>query len=314
MHNNKLTEEAQLDIGGIAVLVRAETAAHLGCITTRLGEIPTEDEPEIFITIHSDSRPPGPPQDAVRIEGCDFSNDGDTLCIQLDGGARARINGSHIEMTGPAETDADQKELDDLAQFAMAVAAARSDRMMLHGATIGRAGQAMIVVGLSGRGKSTLAAATFLDGWDLLGDDLAVTWPAARRVHAVQRAPLFPRSIAEAHGLAGTTVAGKRDRLRISADVLSNVTNELVGLIEVDHDSGAGRIEIATEPDLEVFDSGLAVPPAEAVLRRHLAATAALIRLPMVRVLHASEPSIRIERAQNLANEAFDYCLAAKDR
>ncbi|MEZ5166952.1 MAG: hypothetical protein R2695_10850 [Acidimicrobiales bacterium] len=52
--------------------------------------------------------------------------------------------------------------LDDLLQFGVAIAAATPDRLVVHGAVVGRDGGALVLVGRSGQGKSTAATAALI--------------------------------------------------------------------------------------------------------------------------------------------------------
>ena len=56
----------------------------------------------------------------------------------------------------------------------LAVALTRQGHEVLHGAAVEHGGQALIIMGDSGRGKSTLSAALWAQGWKLLTDDLVL--------------------------------------------------------------------------------------------------------------------------------------------
>lgn len=55
----------------------------------------------------------------------------------------------------------------------MAIALMQRDVLVLHGAVLGRGGRAVIVLGHTGDGKSTTAAACAARGFEILSDDLA---------------------------------------------------------------------------------------------------------------------------------------------
>ena len=66
--------------------------------------------------------------------------------------------------------------------------------LLLHAATVERAGRALILTGESGAGKSTLAALLGEHGWRLMGDEFALLDCEAGTLHA------FPRAISLKNG------------------------------------------------------------------------------------------------------------------
>jgi hypothetical protein len=212
-----------------------------------------------------------------------------------------------VELGGPIDSPEAEDVFDDLLQFGIATAMARPDRLMIHGAVVARDGDALVVVGPSGQGKSTLAAAALLGGWELLGDDLAVVHPEAPLIQGVQRAPMVPAEIAERHRVTGTLETGPRRRVRLPVSVLQSAPRRLIGVVTIEHGDDGG-MEPLLGADLRTLDDALAVPPFRAVIRRQLAAAAALVALPTVLLSHARDPGIRVERAQASLDDVFAYC------
>lgn len=281
-----------------------------------MGRVTTDAAPAFRLTIGP--RPDGdgpdlsPPPGSVTetVEGCTVVSHQDRLWLSVGDRAVAVIDPGEIQLYGPVDTEADLKELDDVAQFSLAAAVAGPDRMMVHGAGLARGDQAVVIVGASGRGKSTLAVSGLLAGWKLLGDDLAVVRPSSGEVQAVARPPMVDRDLAKRHDLDGEPAMDRRERIVLPADILDLDVHTLQGLIIVDHDTGGGRVE-RCQLDLDVFDAALAVPPARIIVQQHLSAAAALIRYPVVRLYHDVEPSTRVARAQELLDQAFDLLQPA---
>jgi hypothetical protein len=73
-----------------------------------------------------------------------------------------------------------------------------------HGTTVARAGRAMVILGESGRGKSTLATALSADGWALLSEDMTVCDEQLR----VLPGPDVLRALPTTRALVGESVGG----------------------------------------------------------------------------------------------------------
>ncbi|RMF11297.1 MAG: HprK-related kinase A [Alphaproteobacteria bacterium] len=85
-----------------------------------------------------------------------------------------------------------------------------NDRFVFfHAASLMRAGRVLILPGVPGAGKSTLAAALMLDGWTLLSDEYALIDPHVRRL-----APL-PRPVS----LKNESIAIIRERCHRQGDL-----------------------------------------------------------------------------------------------
>ncbi len=64
----------------------------------------------------------------------------------------------------------------------------RAEFLQLHAAALARDGMALLLVGDSGVGKSTLAAGLISRGWEYLSDEFALIHPATLRVHPFPKA------------------------------------------------------------------------------------------------------------------------------
>lgn len=302
-----------IDVAGVAVGVTASDDRYAACATDRLGAVAARDEAEIEVTISAVAPPAPADAESQEMENWTAHELDGVLWIGLHD-AWARFEPGVLDIGGPLDSPRDVDVLDDLLQFAIAVGVARPDRLMVHAAVLARGDDALLVVGRSGRGKSTLAAAALLGGWELLGDDLAVIDTTTFAVQAVRRPPMVPLEIADRHGLAGDRVGEEprgRRRVRLDVDRLARGRRRLVGLVAVDHGTD-GHVEFLGTGDLEVLDDALAVPPFRSVIRRHLAAGAALVTLPAVLLAHAADVDDRVRRAQVLLDEAWTQLADAQ--
>jgi len=74
------------------------------------------------------------------------------------------------------------------------MALGQKDYLLLHAASVEKAGQALILTGESGAGKSTLAALLGERGWRLMGDEFALLDPETGLLHP------FPRAVSLKNG------------------------------------------------------------------------------------------------------------------
>ncbi|MEQ8840149.1 MAG: hypothetical protein RIB98_04145 [Acidimicrobiales bacterium] len=298
--------ESVLDVGGVAVRVVAESRGYADCAAARLGSVPSTATPEVEVWLGGDV--PDIPDDSTEQEMDGFlgweSDDG--LWIGRPG-ARAAIDDTSVRVGGPIDAPGPLDLFDDLLQFGISIGIARPDRLMMHAAVVAQGDEALLLVGESGRGKSTLSAAALVGGWDLLGDDLAVIDTRQMMARGVARRPMVPASLATAHGLIGEAEDGPRNRVRLAVDTLAPGARRLVGIVTVDHGVD-GHIDALGPGDLSVLDDGYAAPPFRRALRRQLAASAALVALPAVRLAHARDETVRVARAQELLLEALQLC------
>jgi len=299
-----------LDVGGVSVAVRA-VDGYLRFVTDRVGVVESMAEASLTLAVTPvpPNHPDRPPDQ--RMEMVDAWFEGDTVWMKI-GDAVAEITPNQVKIGGSIDNPVDYKSIDLIVQFGMAAAVVAPDRIMVHGAVVARGDSALLVVGGSGRGKSTAATAALVYGWDLLTDDLAIANPAVGSVRGVARPPRLPAGVAECHGITGRIETGERGRIVLPATSLSPGSRNLVGLVIVDHGE-FGRLVALAPGDLHAIDDALAVPPFRPVLRRHLAPAAALVSMPTFRLSHAADETLRIDRAAELLDEAMRSALGARE-
>ncbi len=295
-----------LDVGGVSVAVVASDG-YLGFATDRVGEL--ESGAEASVTMILGPVAPVPPdrsadQNMDVVEGW---FEGPTVWMRI-GNAVARISEAAVEIGGAIDNAVDYKSIDLMVQFGIAAAVTAPDRIMVHGAVIARADAALLIVGRSGAGKSTVATAALVNGWDLLTDDLAVARPGLGTVQGVARPPRLPAGLAGRFGIDGRVEPGGRGRIVLPAATLRTGPRRLVGLVVIEH-GDAGHLERLAPGDIHAIDGSFAVPPFKPVLRRHLAPAAALVSLPTFRLSLAADEAIRVARAAELLDETLGLAL-----
>jgi hypothetical protein len=180
---------------------------------------------------------------------------------------------------------------------------ARHARFMLHGAAVERDGIALLVLGHSGKGKSTLAAAALEAGWRVLADDVVIVHREGRdagfRVHGVHRTPTFPIEIGGALTDSAVPLGDPRDRAELPRDVLTGGEHDLAGVVLVVHSE-------RDEGSLARTSGGRVLPlllqsfagSIDQQLRAAFFGTAGeLSRLPVWELGHAADASRRREQA-----------------
>jgi hypothetical protein len=186
---------------------------------------------------------------------------------------------------------------------------ARHARFVLHGAAVERDGVAFLVLGHSGMGKSTLAAAALEAGWRVLADDVVIVRAedtgsaperaSSFRIHGVHRTPAFPIEIGGPLTESATPLGDVRDRAELPRHVLTGGEHDLAGVVLLAHSehdegsltraSGARVLPLL----LQSFAGSI-----DRQLRTQFFATAgALSRLPVWELGHAADASRRREQA-----------------
>ena len=294
-------------IGSVPVEVSAESE-YARLVSGRFGvSISTNNtDPEVRLEVSSATSevPDRDPDyaDAVRT----WSEPG--RFVLAAGSATAVVESDVISVGGPLDSENDEIAIDCLLQSALAIRLSDRDRLLAHGAAVARDSSGILIVGGSGRGKSTAAAAAMFGGWRLLADDLVVVDLAGPRITGVLRPPMLMPSLVEGTEFAGgadSVVGDRRQRLRLPASVLDDRTYELEAVVVVDHGDARGGLDPLISGSLDIVQGALAVDPAPAVVRKMLPGLARLAALPTFRLSHAREESERLDRALEMLDEVY---------
>jgi hypothetical protein len=123
------------------------------------------------------------------------------LRLQVEGIARFRISGgAHIAFE-PWEGEGNDQDLRTfLLGSAVGALLIQRGMLVLHGNALERDGRAIVCLGHSGAGKSTVAYALMQQGWRLLADDLVALTPEGQVLPGIPRIKLW-QDAAEAFGL-----------------------------------------------------------------------------------------------------------------
>jgi len=101
-----------------------------------------------------------------------------------------------------------------LTELNLQTVARTTDRFIFHGGAVEREGLVVAVLGSSGLGKSTLAAALVQAGWAYLSDELVIVDPETLRVDAFPKALDLDQTSIELLGSPATIASESRGRKR----------------------------------------------------------------------------------------------------
>src|SRR5581483_1944964 len=160
-----------VDVAGVPIGLSATDSVRAQAIREVLGRMPaTEDEPlaHLRFAAHHFALP-GRPPDETQLD-VELWHDDDALCILCGKEITARVADGRAELGGFSRylTVAFQHA----SPFVLASLLAPHGRFLLHGGAIQRDGQAVLVLGGSGKGKTTLTFGALRAGWGVLSDDL----------------------------------------------------------------------------------------------------------------------------------------------
>jgi len=191
------------------------------------------------------------------------------------------------------------------------------DRVLLHaGGVVGPTG-ALVVLGPTGAGKSTLVLAGHHLGWECLADDLVVlrrsegarsTTAPILEVAGIPRLLAAPADVVSSAETSVILPDDDRNRSLVTDIAFASGWFPVAGVLFVGHSS---RIE----GDLRPMSADEVLPAAlgsfhssgdVALLRRALAHLGALARLPAWRLLHGSAPGTRLAAAAAHLRRASD--------
>ena len=180
-------------------------------------------------------------------------------------------------------------------------------RFLLHAAAIRRDEEALLVVGDSGTGKSSLAYAAHLAGWRVLGDDMVVVEArgGALQARGIPRVPTVPGDVAD--GVRGEPLPNDpRARLELVEFELDQRAAPIAGVLICRHDAGDGRLARATATEaVEALVPALVLSALPRPVTRWFPLAARLARGPAFWFGHAADERVRLARAGLLLGEAM---------
>jgi hypothetical protein len=216
----------------------------------------------------------------------------DSLIVDSGYGVRLRTGPQGSVIGGSAEGVSFPLAVRALLQPLLTHLLGLSGRLALHAAAIARADAAAVVLGGTGRGKSTVAYAASRAGWRLLADDLVVV-RSDLTVIGVHRPPHVPADIAADQA---ATLAGDH-RGRVAPDLsLDTDRHQATAVLIVDHDTGDSGAIAPLAPlavaQLAFSSFPVSYPP---FARAALPLAADLAALPSYELRLPADPAARLD-------------------
>lgn len=260
----------------------------------------TDDEPRCSLTLELGDAPvPARPADDELVDGAawqrgtEFALRHSSGLVAVADSTSARISGFSSALRAPFRR---------LFHPTITHLLAHQGRFVLHAAATVCDGEATLVLGDTGRGKSTIAMAALRAGHVALGDDIVVVVPLGERGYeliGVPRPMAVPGDVVTDPD-AGPAVAGDaRGRVEIPPDTLSTSAYPLRALVVSDH---AAHDEATIEPVASSVVMGALLGAFTANRNPSLRVSffphaSALSRLPAWRLRLAREPGRRLAAA-----------------
>lgn len=234
----------------------------------------------------------------------------DSIIISHDLGAVATVTGRRLDLAVSATSPDPARAVRHLLFSGLSWWLQQRGQTLLHAAMIARNAEAAVILGDSGRGKSTAALAAMLDGWDVCADDLVIvdTIGGVARAWGIPKQPTIENSIARRIGLSSHPLIGdERGRVALSARGLSSGWRTVRLVVVVGHHEAEGALRpLDHAAALGAIGSASLESGSVDALRRQWRTLAALAGVGAVMVLHAADSDVRLERAAELLAEAWN--------
>jgi hypothetical protein len=300
-----------LDVAGVPVRLAASDEHDWAVLTAAVGgfgKSSLEASAELTARTGDLAVPPGPPDD--EREGTRLWRRPDGLVVIGPTAIAVSVTGRRAELVLPPGVGAGER-VEGLVSQALSWLLAAHRRFLLHAAVVARGDDAVLALGHSGAGKSSLVVAAAAAGLEALTDDAAIVEPVAGgfRAHGVHQPVHAPRELGgDLVGGGGPTLGDVRDRVRIGSDLLTRGGRRVVGVVLLGHsDQAEGELAKlpghAAMPLLAQSFVGIIHPPHRAA---YLPVAAGLARLGVWRLGHGADPTRRLAASGALLLRCFE--------
>jgi hypothetical protein len=295
-----------LDIAGVPVRARATDPARDAALGATLVGFPSSVAApwvDVAIDAREVDAPTRPPDD--ELVGVRFWTLPDGMVASTDGLlVEARGNRAVVHLADPERSDL----VEGCLAMALTWLLAPHGRFVLHGAAVARGDRGILLLGHTGAGKSTAAAAALDAGWRLLGDDQVVVDASEHRldVYGFHRAPAVPLELGASWATRGTVLDDPRARVELPRDVLATGKATIEAVVLLAHDGGDGALRPASaHAVLPLLLQSFAATVDASRRVAFFPVAARLTRLPKWELAHARDARVRRTRAATLLERAL---------
>lgn len=291
-----------VDVGGVSVGLSATDAVRAAAIRTVLGRMaPSVTSPDVELSFGG-HRLPLPERGPDDWQGdLRLWYDSDRLGIAYGTSISGRVASDRGSLGGHARDLG--RVFRQAAGFMLAALLGPRGLYVLHGGAIARDGSAVLILGDSGVGKSTLILGALQDGWSALSDDLVVIRlsPSGPTVSGIPKALTVPADLLSGQDSASTPVRNDpRGRIELPFEQWDLAWRPVRAIVAVAHGDGERADTESIERHLLL---GLAIRSMfsadPTLVRRYMPLAVALCELPACRLRHSRAPRTRARSAAN---------------
>ncbi len=228
---------------------------------------------------------------------------GEVLHLEHVSGVSARSDRNEIEVGGEGHLGRAFRRI-----FLPAIAhmLGHRDRWVLHGGLISTGGRGVLILGATGRGKSTLVGAAWRAGWSAHGDDLTVLRSGSEGIEAcaLPRPPAIPVE-AVPPGFVHVGTIDARRRVEIDPSALASGWVPLRAVILLEHGVDT-EVRVTPVPLSQIIQALLGSFPSAsnpALCRPYLRVAAAAASLPRWVFRHSPDARSRVEAACRMLDD-----------
>jgi hypothetical protein len=302
-----------LDLAGVPVAFRATDATRAAAIRSVLGRMPSSSsEPVAHFSFGSHRLPtPGRPADEHQAD-VELWHDDDALSVACGPTVGARVQSDQASLGGYSPNLS--QLFNHVAPFMLASLLGPHGRFLLHGGAIQRDGEAVLVLGDSGVGKSTLIFGALDAGWNVLSDDLVV-------IHSQASGPEvtgIPKSLAVPHEVLGDNWRASalgpdaRGRRVLSFEEWDRGSHPVKAVVVVTHgDAEQTRIEAIESSQLLALLMRGMLSRQPSIVRGYVHSAIALCARPACRLLHSRTAETRAPQAAAAVAAHLDAATGA---
>jgi hypothetical protein len=306
--------EFEVDVAGLRLRAIADGRSDLELVRRVVGDVAIGAPPDAFLVVDEVER-------AVPARPPDFSgpygehwDDGVTHWFRHHWGLTAEVTPPYAWIGGSVSGYRRWVMVRNSMLFVLARLMLAGGRFLLHGAAVRRDDGAVLAVGPSGSGKSSLAYGAHLTGWRVCGDDMVVVDVNSPRldVRGVARVPTLPADVAA--GVAGVDLPeDARGRVELAWLALDHRPAPIDAVVVCGHDDAEGDVAPISPPvALESLVPALVLSALSEPVTRWFPIAARLARGPCFQLRLDADPETRLSRAGQLLDQAWKAARAQK--